>query len=108
MTQYSLEDIHTLALVGHAGAGKTLLAEALLHAAGAIPAMGSLERGTTVCDFDPQEKKLQHSLEASLCSKLVMRYPGLLAREERYALSHRPADLDVDFSGTLHRRLSAE
>ena len=46
MTQYSLEDIHTLALVGHAGSGKTLLAEALLHAAGAIPAMGSLERGT--------------------------------------------------------------
>ena len=68
MTQYSLEDIHTLALVGHAGAGKTLLAEALLNAAGAIPAMGSLERGTTVCDFDPQEKKLQHSLEAATCS----------------------------------------
>ena len=68
MAQYSLEDIHTLALVGHAGAGKTLLAEAMLHAAGAIPAMGSLERGTTVCDFDPQEKKLQHSLEVALCS----------------------------------------
>lgn len=68
MTQYSLEDIHTLALTGHAGAGKTLLAEALLHAAGAIPAMGSLERGTTVCDFDPQEKKLQHSLDTALCS----------------------------------------
>jgi elongation factor G len=68
VAQYSLEDIHTLALVGHAGAGKTLLAEAMLHAAGAIPAMGSLERGTTVCDFDPQEKKLQHSLEVALCS----------------------------------------
>jgi elongation factor G len=68
VTQYSLEDIHTLALTGHAGAGKTLLAEALLHAAGAIPAMGSLERGTTVCDFDPQEKKLQHSLDTALCS----------------------------------------
>jgi elongation factor G len=68
VSQYSLEDIHTLALVGHAGAGKTLLAEAMLHAAGAIPAMGSLERGTTVCDFDPQEKKLQHSLEVALCS----------------------------------------
>jgi elongation factor G len=67
VTQYSLEDIHTLALVGHAGSGKTLLAEALLHAAGAIPGMGSLERGTTVCDFDPQEKKLQHSLEAAVC-----------------------------------------
>jgi elongation factor G len=68
VTQYSLEDIHTLALVGHAGSGKTLLAEALLHAAGAIPAMGSLERGTTVCDFEAQEKKLQHSLDAALCA----------------------------------------
>jgi elongation factor G len=97
VTQYSLEDIHTLALVGHAGAGKTLLAEALLHAAGAIPAMGSLERGTTVCDFEPQEKKLQHSLDSAVCGfdyqgKHVTLidtpgYPDLLGR----ALSVLPA-----------------
>lgn len=61
-------DIRNLALVGHAGAGKTLLAEALLLEAGAIRAKGSLVRGTTVCDFDPQEKKLQHSLDAAICT----------------------------------------
>jgi len=61
-------DIRNLALVGHAGAGKTLLAEALLLEAGAIRAKGSLVRGSTVCDFDPQEKKLQHSLDAAICT----------------------------------------
>ena len=42
--------IRTLALVGPAAAGKTSLAEALLHAAGAIGAQGTLERGATVSD----------------------------------------------------------
>ena len=60
-------DIRNLALVGHASAGKTLLAEALLAESGAIAAKGSLERGTTVCDFDPQEKKQLHSLDSAIC-----------------------------------------
>jgi elongation factor G len=58
--------IRTLALVGPAGAGKTTLAEALLHRSGAIHAPGSLERGTTVSDHDPLEKRLQHSLNAAV------------------------------------------
>jgi elongation factor G len=66
MVGTSTEGIRTLALVGHAGCGKTSLSEALMHAAGAIPAPGSLERGTTVSDFDPLEKQHQHSLYASL------------------------------------------
>src|SRR5207247_1147804 len=43
--------IRTLALVGQTTSGKTSLVEALLVRAGAIGAPGSLERGTTVCDF---------------------------------------------------------
>jgi len=64
---YSTTDIRNIALVGQAGAGKTLLAEALLAQTGAIRAKGSVARGTTVCDFDPQEKALQHSLDAAIC-----------------------------------------
>jgi elongation factor G len=60
-------DIRNIALVGHAGSGKTLLAEALLAGAAAIPVKGSLDRGTTVCDFDPQEKRLLHSLDSAVC-----------------------------------------
>jgi elongation factor G len=66
MAKYSTESIRTVALVGHTGSGKTTLAEALLAKAGAIPAAGSVERGNTVCDFDPLEKEYKHSLNSSI------------------------------------------
>ena len=53
----AVQAIRTLALVGQTGGGKTSLAEALLRQAGAIGAPGSLERGTTVSDFDPLERR---------------------------------------------------
>jgi elongation factor G len=59
-------NIRTLALVGPQGAGKTSLAEALLLRAGAIGAAGSLERGSTVSDFDPLERRMQHSLNTAV------------------------------------------
>ena len=62
---YTTENIRTVALLGHGGAGKTTLAEALLAKAGAIQAAGSVEKGTTVSDFDPLEKSFQHSLRTS-------------------------------------------
>ena len=61
-----MEAVRTIALVGASASGKTSLAEALLHEAGAIGARGSVERGTTVSDHDPLEKRMQHSLNASL------------------------------------------
>ena len=67
MAKYSTENIRNIALVGHSGAGKTSLAEALLHAAGTISSKGSVDRGTTVCDFDPQEKALKHTISPSIC-----------------------------------------
>ncbi|OLT52091.1 elongation factor G [Cellulosimicrobium sp. CUA-896] len=47
--------VRNVALVGHSGAGKTTLAEAFLHRAGAIPRAGSVADGTTVCDHEPEE-----------------------------------------------------
>jgi elongation factor G len=68
MGQNSTVNLRTVALVGHGAAGKTTLAETLLAAAGAIAARGSVEKGSTVCDFDVQEKELGHSLNSALAS----------------------------------------
>ncbi|WP_137918087.1 elongation factor G [Hydrogenophaga sp. 2FB] len=61
-----MKAVRTLALVGAAAAGKSSLAEALLYKAGAIGACGSIERGSTVSDHDPLERRMQHSLNASV------------------------------------------
>ncbi|MFU8896018.1 MAG: elongation factor G [Gammaproteobacteria bacterium] len=59
--------IRNLALIGPAGTGKTSLAEALLFAAGATKQRGRIERGDTVCDFEPREISMNHSLDSAIC-----------------------------------------
>lgn len=56
----------TVALLGAMGSGKTTLAEALLHAAGVIARVGTVEQGTTVCDHEPEEIARGMSLTLSL------------------------------------------
>jgi len=64
--RYATDHIRNVALVGHGGSGKTSLAEALLHRAGAINRLGRVEDGTTVCDYDPEEQRRGISLSLSL------------------------------------------
>ncbi|HEX6420861.1 MAG TPA: elongation factor G [Acidimicrobiales bacterium] len=66
MKGYATAQIRNVALVGHSGAGKTSLAEALLHRAGAVNRVGRVEDGTTTCDFDPEEQRRGISLSLAL------------------------------------------
>ena len=66
MAGYCTEDIRNVALVGHAAGGKTMLAERMLMTAGVINSMGDVTKGTTVADFDPQEKSHGRSLNSSV------------------------------------------
>ena len=68
MAKYTIEDIRNIAFVGHGNSGKTSLAEILLNKAGVIGHVGSVEKGSTVCDFDDQEKAHQHSLDSAVVS----------------------------------------
>ena len=66
MKAYPPETIRNVALVGHGGAGKTTLTEALLHISGAIGRPGRVEDAATVTDYEPEEHKRGLSISAAL------------------------------------------
>ena len=66
MSNYSTENLRTLALVGHGSCGKTSLIEAMLYRSGMIPELGSVERGNTMCDNDALEKEVGHSIRLAV------------------------------------------
>src|SRR4051812_22491035 len=75
-TSTDIAALRTLALVGPATSGKTSLVEALSWKSGGIGTPGSVEKGSTVSDHDPLEKKAQRSLNSSV---VQLRHRGIHA-----------------------------
>lgn len=68
MKTYHSNNIRNIAVAGHAGRGKTTLCEAMLYVAGATDRLGKVSDGTTVMDFDPEEKKRGTTLQSAVAS----------------------------------------
>ncbi len=63
---YSAQNIRNVCLLGHAGNGKTTLAESMLCLTGAIDRMGKTADGNTVCDYDPEEVRRQTTITTAI------------------------------------------
>jgi elongation factor G len=66
MKEYTTEFLRNIALVSHGGAGKTMLAEAFLHATGATTRLGKVEDSTTISDYDEEEQRRKISIYSSV------------------------------------------
>ncbi len=66
MKDYSIKNLRNVGLMGHNGTGKTSLAESLLYYSKITDRLGNIEDGTTVLDFDTEEKKRQFSIALSV------------------------------------------
>ncbi len=83
--------------MGHSGAGKTSLAEAMLFSAGALTRMGRVEDGNTVSDYDPEEKRRGISINLTI---LPVEWQGV-------KLTFLDAPGYVDFVGEAHSAAAA-
>lgn len=96
MRKHETENIRNVALIGHMGAGKTSLAEAMLFAAGVTDRLGSVDAGTTVSDSDADEIERKISLSASLLTLEWREYKANLIDAPGYS------DFIGDVVGALH------
>jgi elongation factor G len=66
MKEYKVEGVRNIGIIGHGGTGKTSLTEAILFNCKETDRIGRVEEGTTVCDYDPEEKRRQISISAAV------------------------------------------
>ena len=96
---YTANDIRNICLLGHGGDGKSALCESMLFTTKAITRLGKRADGTTVSDFDDEEKKRQYSISTSVipveynkCKINVLDNPGYFDFAGQIAQSLRVAD----------------
>ena len=99
---YTAEKILNIALMGHSGAGKTSIAEAMLKLSGAAERLGKVDAGNTVCDDSPEEVYRKSSVSAAVaplewkgCKINLLDAPGLLDFAGAAAEAARAADSAV-------------
>lgn len=66
MAQYEVKQIRNIALCGHGSVGKTTLVDRLLNFTGAVNHPASVDDGTSICDFDEEEKSHRYTVEAKV------------------------------------------
>lgn len=96
---YTAKDIRNICLLGHGGDGKSALCESMLFTTKAISRLGKRTDGTTVSDFDDEEKRRQYSISTSIipveynkCKINVLDNPGYFDFAGEIAQSLRVAD----------------
>ena len=99
---YTANDIRNIALLGHGGDGKSALCESMLFTTKAITRLGKRADGTTVSDFDDEEKKRQYSIKTSVipvefsgCKINVLDNPGYFDFAAEVVQSLRVADTGI-------------
>lgn len=66
MANYNVDDIRNIVLCGHGSSGKTTLVDAILNKTGMVKRPASVDDGSSICDFDDEEKHHKYTIEAKV------------------------------------------